>query len=152
MEEARLATLNADPVMQQAYQVYIKDLQEEVAFNHRQAAKLDSLTSAYYFNNPAISMADANAHNSGVAFYGDRRIRLFLNEIYRQHAHMQRADQRIQLATAPVVLENHFAVDPKPVHSRRQLLVYFFLFGWLAGCLIAEIIDKRKTICAWLKE
>lgn len=152
IENALMATLNADPAMQQSYQTYLKNLQEEVAFNHRQAAKLDSLTSAYYFNNPAISMADANAHNGGVAFYGDRRIRLFLKEIYEQQAHMQRTDYRLQLATAPVVLENHFAVDPKPVHSRRQCLVFFFLFGWIAGCLIAEAIDRRKAICAWLKE
>ena len=151
IEEKLMATLNADPAMQLSYQAYLKNLQEEAAFNHRQAAKLDSLTSAYYFNNPAISMADAKAHNGGVAFYGDRRIRLFLKEIYDQQAHMQRTDYRLQLATAPVVLENHFAVDPKPVHSRRQCLVFFFLFGWIAGCVIAEVIDKRKAICAWLK-
>ena len=152
IEDALLATLNADPAMQGSYQTYLANLREEVAFNHRQAAKLDSLTSAYYFNNPAISMADAKAHNSGVAFYGDRRIRLFLNEIYEQQAHMQRMDYRLQLATAPVVLENHFAVDPKPVHSRRQIMVCFFLLAWIGGCLIAEFIEKRKTIYEWLKQ
>ena len=152
VEETLLATLNADPAMQVSYQTYLANLREEVAFNHRQAAKLDSLTSAYYFNNPAISMADAKASSNGVTFYGDRRIRLFLNEIYEQQQHMQRMDYRLQLATAPVVLENHFAVDPKPVHSRRQIMICFFLLAWIGGCLIAEIIDKRKAISAWLKQ
>ena len=152
VEEALLATLNADPAMQVSYQTYIANLREEVAFNHRQAVKLDSLTSAYYFNNPAISMADAKASSNGVTFYGDRRIRLFLNEIYAQQQHMQRIDYRLQLATAPVVLENHFAVDSKPVHSRRQIMICFFLLAWIGGCLIAEIIDKRKAISAWLKQ
>ena len=151
IEETLLATLNADPAMRQSYSAYVNNLREEVAFNHRQAVKLDSLTSCYYFNNPAIGM-DPHAENGGVAFYGDRRIRLFLNDIYKQQARMQRGDYRLQLATAPVVLENHFAVDPKPVHSRKQCVIFFFLLGWFGGCLIAEIIDKRKLIGAWLKQ
>ena len=152
IEEALLATLNADPAMQVSYEAYLANLREEVAFNHRQAAKLDSLTSAYYFNNPAIGMTDAKTSAGSVSFYGDRRIRLFLNEIYEQQQHMQRMDYRLQLATAPVVLENHFAVDPKPVHSRRQIMLCFFLLAWIAGCLIAECIDQRKAISAWLKQ
>ena len=151
IEEALMATLNADPAMQKAYEVYLKNLQEEVAFNHRQAMKLDSLTSAYYFSAGApVEMKDKNG--SGVNFFGDRKIRLFLDDIYKQQLHTQLGDYRLQLATAPVVLENHFAVDPKPVMTRIKCLILFFLLGWIGGCLIAEIIDKRKAICAWLKQ
>ena len=151
IEEALMATLNADPAMQKAYEVYLKNLQEEVAFNHRQATKLDSLTSAYYFNGGVpVEVKDKNG--SGVNFFGDRKIRLFLDDIYKQQLHTQLGDYRLQLATAPVVLENHFAVDPKPVMTRMKCLILFFLLSWIGGCLIAEIIDKRKAICAWLKQ
>lgn len=151
IEEALMATLNADPAMQKAYEAYLKNLQEEVAFNHRQTVKLDSLTSAYYFNAGApVEMKDKNG--SGVSFFGDRKIHLFLDDIYKQQLHTQLGDYRLQLATAPVVLENHFAVDPKPVMTRMKCLILFFLLGWIGGCLIAEIIDKRKAICAWLKQ
>jgi hypothetical protein len=75
-----------------------------------------------------------------------------LKEIYQHQARTDRMDQRIQLATAPVVLENHFAVDPKPVNGRNKFLFLFLLLGWFGGCLLAEIIDQRKAICAWLKK
>ena len=151
IEKAMLEVLNGNEGLQKAYEVYLKNLQAEVAFNHRQAIKLDSLTSAYYFNAGApVEMKDKNG--SGVNFYGDRKIRLFLKDIYKQQLHTQLGDYRLQLATAPVVLENHFAVDPKPIMTRMQCVVLFFLLSWIGGCLIAEIIDKRKAIYAWLKQ
>ena len=154
IEHSMLELLNSNPAMQQAYEVYMKNLRYEVAFNHRQAEKLDSLTSCYYFY-PAVEATPFDrSYNSGtgVNFYGDREIILFLKDIYEQHAHVQHVDQRLQLATAPVTLENHFAVDPKPVNGRMKCLVLFFLFGWILGCAIAEAVDKRKELCAWLKQ
>ena len=145
-----LQLLNNNPALQQSYVTYLNNLRNEVIFNHTQAQKLDSLTSHYYFYQP--SAMEPNAYvGTGVNFYGDRRIRLFLDEIYKQREHMQRTDYRLQLATAPVVLENHFAVDPKPVNGRLKFFVVFFLLGWIAGCCLAEIVDKRKALCAWLK-
>jgi len=151
IEQALMATLNRDPAMNRSYEAYVRNLSEEVAFNHRQALKLDSLTSVYYFT-PVSAAAPMNYSGNGVNFYGDRRIRLFLDNIYEQQEHMQKVDYRMQLATAPVVLENHFAVNPKPVNSRGKCLVIFFLLGWIGGCVLAEIIDKRKVIGAWLKK
>ena len=150
-EKVLLDYLNADPVLQQTYEPYMKNLREEVAFNHRQAQKLDSLTSSYYFH-PVSNAAPMNYEGNGVNFYGDRRIRLFLDKIYEQHAHVQRMDQRLQLATAPVTLENHFTVDPTPLNGRRKFMVMFFLLGWCGACLLAELIDSRKKIIAWLKK
>ena len=111
------------------------------------AVKLDSLTSAYYFQNTLPT----NANDHGVYFSGDRRVRLFLNEIYKQQEHMKLMDYRLQLATAPVVLENHFAVDPKPKIGRLTCMILFFLMGWIGACLLAGLIDRRKEISAWLK-
>ena len=150
IEKAMLDYLNADEAMQQSYSVYFHNLQAEADFNHRQALKLDSLTSQYYFNNPAIGQ-EGRTFSSGVAFYGDRRISLFLDDIYKQHQHMQKVDYRLQLATAPIVLENHFNVEIKPVNGRNKCLAIFLLIAWIGGCILAELIDKRKALNAWLK-
>jgi|GEM_PF-682133 len=152
IEEALLATLNADPAMLKSHECYLRNLKDEAAFNHTQALKLDSLTSVYYFNNPAISTAEVKPHNTGVAFYGDRKIKLFLDDIYEQQKHTQLGDYRLLLASQPIVLENHFAVDPNPVNGRIKYLILFFLIGWIGGCLIAQIVDKRKNIAEWLKQ
>ena len=151
IEQALLEYLNSNPAMQQTYESYMVNLRDEVAFNHRQTAKLDSLTSAYYYNAGAPVQKTPN-NATGVNFYGDRKIRLFLDEIYKQQAHTQRGDYRLQLATAPVVLENHFSADPKPVNGRFKCLLILVLLGWISGCIIAELIDKRKAISAWLKQ
>ena len=151
IEQAVLDWLNSNEAMQQSFEAYKRNLTEAVAFNHTQAHKLDSLTSHYYFYSP--SGMEPNAYvGTGVNFYGDRRIRLFLDEIYDQQLHMQRDDYRIQLATAPVVLENHFSLDPKPVNGRLKMMVIFFLLGWIGACMLAELIDRRKAIYAWLKK
>ena len=76
---------------------------------------------------------------------------LFLDGIYAHQKHMEWCDQRIQLATAPIVLENHFAINPIPVNGRYKFLFLFLLLGWIGGCVLAEIVDKRKAISAWLK-
>ena len=44
IEEAILELLNGNEALQQAHVLYLENLREEVAFNHRQAVKLDSLT------------------------------------------------------------------------------------------------------------
>ena len=148
IEKAVLDMLNSNEALQQAYAVYLKNLQEEAAFNHRQAVKLDSLTSAYYYNAGATT---TTTDKSGIYFNGDRKIRLFLKEIYKQQLHTQLTDYKLELATAPVVLENHFTLDPKPVKSRLFWIIVCFFLGWGGGCVLAEIVDKRKALSAWLK-
>lgn len=153
MERAILEWLNSNLAMQNAYRAYLPNLREEVIFNHRQAQKLDSLTSAYYFFNASNAQPlNSTPHGNGVNFYGDRKIHLFLDDLYEQREHLQQGDYRMQLATAPVVLENHFAVDPTPVNGRLKCLILFLLAGWIVGCAIAACIDRRKAICAWLKQ
>ena len=147
IEQALLDYLNSNAPMQKSYAAYMTNLQDELAFNHRQALKLDSLTSVYYFQAPS----DAHPYPNAVSFYSDREVKLFLDEIYEQHAHLQQGDFNAQLATAPVTLENHFAAAPCPLNGRRKMLTLFLIFGWIAGCLLAELIDKRKALNAWLK-
>ncbi len=151
IEQALLEWFNSNEAMQQSFAVYSKNLAEEVAFNHNQAQKLDSLTSEYYFNAPSAARP-MNYSSNGVNFYGDRDIELFLEDIYEQHDYLQKKDYRMQLATAPVTFENHFSTDPNPVNNRLKMIVVFFLLGWIFGCILAELIDKRKAIIEWLKQ
>ena len=150
IEAALMDLLNANEAMQHGYEAYLQNLKEITTFNHTQAHKLDSLTTHYYFSNPS-SASPMSYPGNGVNFYGDRHISLFLTDIYDHQEHMQMDDARLQLATAPVVLVNHFAADKDPVNGRLKMLAIFFLLGWLGGCVIAELIDKRKALSAWLK-
>lgn len=149
IEQALLEFLNADAAMQQAYAAYLPNLKNRVAFNHSQWNKLDSLTSSYYFQ---TRLGERSATENGMVFMGDQKVHLFLDKIYEQQSYTELTDQRLQLATAPVVLENHFAVDSKPVNGRNKMLVIFFLLGWIGGCVIAEAVDRRKAIAEWLKK
>lgn len=150
VEKAMLEYLNMNPAMNKSFAIYRHNLEEQVVFNHSQARKLDSLTTAYYFNTATAIPAQMNVGN-GISFYEDRHIRLFLDDIYEQRERLQQDDYKLQLATAPVVLENHFAVDPKPINRRIPFTILFLLAGWIAGCLLAELIDQRKALSAWLK-
>jgi len=150
IEKALMELINSNTALQRAYVVYLQNLQEVAAFNHTQAHKLDSLTTHYYFSNPSPAQP-MNYPGNGVNFYGDRQVHLFLNNIYNHQEHMQKFDNRLQLATAPVVLVNHFAADKDPVNGRLKMLAIFLLLGWLGGCALAELIDKRKAIRAWLR-
>jgi len=154
IEKALLDYLNANEALQQSYGIYLANLREAAAFNHTQALKLDSLTSHYYFRGHLGKNSFGQMQQGTVVMSdwgGDWRVRLFLDKIYEQQAHMQRTDYRLHLATAPVVLENHFTLDPKPVNSRKKFGVLFLLLGWIGGCVLAELIDRRKAILAWLK-
>ena len=150
IEKALMELINANDALQRSHAVYLQNMEEIAAFNHTQAHKLDSLTTHYYFSNPSPA-APMNYPSNGVNFYGDRQVRLFLRDIYSHQGHMQYCDNRLQLATDPVVLVNHFAADKDPVNGRIKMLAIFLIFGWLCGCIIAELIDKRKAISAWLK-
>ena len=154
VEDAMLTYLNSNEALQQSYQGYLANLLEEGEFNHAQVQKLDSLTSYYYFNErtvtptvPATQKATGN-----VNMYVDTSVKLFLDDIYKQQKHLQQTDYRIQLATAPVVLENHFYLDPIPVNSRMKTLLLAVLFAWLLSYICAEILRNRKAVSAWLKQ
>ena len=150
IEEGILELLNSNEAMQASYQAYRANLEEKVAFNHRQAHKLDSLTSVFYYN----TVAQKNSFKAGKGEWmpsTESKINLFLEDIYDQQEQMQRDDYRLQLATAPVTLENHFAVDPNALNSRRTMLPIYMILSWIIGCMFAQCVYKRKAIYAWIK-
>lgn len=150
MEKDVLDFLNADESMQLAYKAYLPNLQREVQFNHDQLEKLDSLTSQYYFHStPGATLTTVQ---DGVIMAGDHRVHLFLNDIYEQQLRTELVDSRAQLATAPVAIENHFALAQAPLNPRMRFLVLFAVLGWIAGCLCGALIEQRKRLIAWLKQ
>lgn len=150
VEQGILSILNANEALQRAYQVYLQGMEDQVKFNHSQLVKLDSLTTHYYFHGHPGS-EPLGTVREGMVFMGDWRVHLFLEEIYDHQAHTDLMDHRMQFVTAPVVLANHFTLDPKPVNERKKILFLFVLMGWIGGCVLAELLDKRKAINEWLK-
>ena len=155
MEQAVLDFLNANEALQQSYLVYLDNLRDEAVFDHNQAVKLDSLTSHYYFRGHIGSDSFEHMQQGTVVMSdwgGDWKVKLFLDKIYEQRVHLQATDYRYHLATAPVVLENHFSVHGRPVNDRKLFIVLFLLLGWIVGCAIASMVDNRKAISTWLKQ
>lgn len=155
VEKALMDYLNANEALQQSYGIYLANLREAAEFNHTQATKLDSLTSHYYFRGHLGQDSFGKMQQGTVVMSdwgGNWQVRLFLDKIYEHQLHLQLTDYRLHLATAPVVLENHFTLDPKPVNGRIKFGVLFLLLGWAAGCALAELINRRKAIFAWLQQ
>ncbi|MBR1426332.1 MAG: hypothetical protein IJ581_02645 [Paludibacteraceae bacterium] len=150
VEEQLLRYLNADPQLQRAYDTYMVTLDREVEFCHTQIEKLDSLTSSFYFLNQDMAVS-ITRWSTGLVV-GDRRIRLFLDDIYRHIAYTRFIDERKAIATAPVVIENHFVMDARPINGRLKCLIIGLLAGWIIGCILAALVDQRKAISAWLRQ
>jgi len=152
IEKTMMEWLNANEAMQASYEAYKANLENEAAFNHRQAENLDKMTERYC-SEASLQRSSLKAEGRGEqVLTAESKVNLsFYKDIYDQQQHLQMVDYRNQLATAPVTLENHFSVDPKPLNSRRQQLPKYFLIGWILGCMIAELVYKRKAIYAWIK-
>lgn len=151
IEQALLNYLNNLPQMQEDYASYRANLEQEADYCHRQFIKLDSLTSCFYFEQaPNLQLGKAGGSSS--IYVGDRRIRLFLGSINSHLKQMRYVDWRLEKAKAPVVAENHFIINPRAVNGRFRTLAIALVAGWLLGCLIAAIVEKRKNIIAWLKK
>ena len=151
IEKAVLELLNNNEAMQASFAAYRANLDQEVAFNHAQAVNLEKMAERYCTEASLQRSALKHEPREQVLTAESKVDLSFYEDIYDQQAHMQQVDYRQQLATAPVTLENHFGVDPKPLNARRQQLPKYILMGWILGCLIAQLIYKRKAICAWIK-
>ena len=151
IEEALLNYLNSDEAMQAAFQTKKLILGREVEFAKKQVEKLDSLTSAFYFEQGTGMQAQGARSKEGIVL-GRREIKLFPGEIHGEFRRYQKLAYLQAFCTAPVVLEDHFAVHPAPVNGRTKWNVIGLVIGWLLGCLIAALVENRKAILSWLKK
>lgn len=151
IEKALLNYLNSDEAMQAAFQTKKLILGREVEFAKNQVEKLDSLTSAFYFEQGTGMQAQGARSKEGIVL-GRREIKLFPGAIHGEFRHYQKLAYLQAFCTAPVVLEDHFTVHPAPVNGRIKWNVIGLVIGWLLGCLIAALVENRKAILSWLKK
>lgn len=152
IEQAILEWLNSNDAMQTSFAAYQTNMKNKVAFNHRLETYLDSLAKRYCMES-SLQRSAFKYENRAQVLSSESKIDLtFRKEIEKQQLHVQLDDVRYQFATAPVTLENHFVVESEPLNGRGKMLPQFILLGWIIGCAIAEIVYKRKAICAWMKK
>ncbi|MCQ2346088.1 MAG: hypothetical protein MJZ82_04905 [Paludibacteraceae bacterium] len=150
-EEKIMAYMNADPQFEQAYQLTRTNMEREHQFDMDQAEKLDSLTSSFYFAEGASMGAPQIVEKkySGLVL-GERRIRLFLDEIQDFYQQKHYRETRLAYCTAPVVLQNHFVMSMRAVNRRSICMLIGCIIGWILATLIAAIITYRHEIKDWL--
>lgn len=148
---AIIAYLNNSPKMQEPFALKRALLEREVAFAKSHIEKLDSLTTAFYFEQGTGPQVQANRWESGFVA-GKREIKFFTNVIYSEFKRLDKLNHLLSFCSAPVVLEDNFKINPNALNGRIKMNIIGLIAGWLLGCLIAAIIEQRKAIAAWLKK
>ena len=150
LENAILNYLNTRPYFQSLYETYYKGLEREAHFHCDQIEKLDSLTSVFYFSQNNREQLQMKVWESGMVL-GRREIALFLEDIYLEMRESEYVNARLAVATAPVVLQSHFVVNPRAVNGPLRMSAIAIVVGWLLGLMVAALVENRKRILAWLK-
>ena len=147
---AIVAFMNKDVAMQAAFESRKKVLTRQVQFAQSHIEKLDSLTSAFYFEQGTGAQVQGNIWSSGF-IVGRREIELFSEDIYAEFDRYNHFSHELAFCTAPVVLESPFTINPAAVNSRIKMNILGLILGWLLGALIAAIIEQRKALISWLQ-
>ena len=149
--EAIIAFLNGNPQMQAAYERKRALLEREAQFTRSHIEKLDSLTTAFYFEQGVNQQVQAVRWESGLVV-GKREIKFFNHVIYDEFKRLDKLNTLLTFCTAPVVVEDQFKINPNAVNGRIKMSVIGLFAGWLLGCLIAAFIEQRKSLISWLKK
>ena len=148
--EHLIAYLNSNPSLQASFEKKKALLERKSEFCHSQLEKLDSLTTAFYFEQGGSAHAQMKWGNGMVL--GRREIKLFTSEIMDFYNTTEQVDRELALCTAPVVLEQAFTTIPKAVNGRMKCTVIGLIIGYVLGCLIALAVKRRKDIREWMTE
>lgn len=148
IEKQIIAYLNNDPSFQSAFAGMQAHLMRQKEFEMAQIEKLDTLTSRFY-QVGEMKQVEMNHYD---IMLGRREVVLFLDDIEDFFDTKSRHDSRYTLCTAPVVLSSPFVVDVRPVNGPVKYLFFALLLGWLVGCCLAALIEKRKDITAFLRQ
>jgi hypothetical protein len=82
---------------------------------------------------------------------GRREIDLFLEDVYLEMRESEYVNARLTVATAPVVLQSHFVINPLAVNGPWKMSAIAIVVGWLLGLMVAGLVENRKRILAWLQ-
>ena len=151
IQEAILLYLNSRESLNKPYAQFRQNLEREAKFHHDQLEKLDSLTSVFYFSNNQIPQVKLGKKESGMIL-GTSSMEIFLDQIQEEMRQLRVTDTRLAYASAPVVLQTEFILNPGALNGRIITLLVGIMLGWLLGLAIAALIENRKNVLAWLNE
>ncbi len=147
---AIVAYLNRNAGLQAGFQSGKAVLERQSQFCHEQIEKLDSLTSAFYFEQAGSGQIQSSRWASALVV-GDRSIDILHPDILPLFVHTEYIDRELGLATAPVVALNDFMVHPHAVNGPIKCTVLALMLGYLLGCAIAYAWKKRKDLLEWVQ-
>ncbi len=142
--------LNSNATLQKEHAAYKQVIQRKADFCQTQIEKLDSLTTAFYFEQAGSGQIQHNRWSSALVV-GERSIELFLNEILYFIQDNEFAQKQLTMASAPVVPMSEWIVNPRAVNGRLKCLVLGALLGYLLGCGFAAAWRQRKRFAQWVK-
>lgn len=150
LQEAIMQYLNTREGILAPYAQFRANLEREAKFHHDQLEKLDSLTSVFYFSHNQEAQLSMQESKSGIVL-GGREIKLFLEDIQDEIEVLNRIDNRLAYASAPVVLQTPFVINPKAINGPIKSIAIALVVGWLLGLCVAALVENRKDIFLWLK-
>ncbi len=149
--EAIIAYLNNNAELQKAYVAYRNVLQRKAEFCRTQIDKLDSLTTAFYFEQAGKGQVQHDRWSSALVV-GERSIEVLHPDVLDMIQKTEFAEKQLVMATAPVVPIGNFLMEPKAVNSLLKCLVLGCLAGYVLGCIVAFAWSRRKQLAQWLRE
>ncbi len=149
--QAIINYLNNNATLQEEYTAYKNVIQRKADFCCTQIDKLDSLTTAFYFEQAGVGQVQYNRWSSALVV-GDRSIELLHPDILHLIKTNEFVQKQLVMASAPVVPLGDFLVEPHAVNSRLKCLGLGLLVGYVLGCILAFAWKRRKQFPQWLAE
>ena len=151
VQQNLLAYLNAQPQIIAAYEAKKADTKRMVEFCQTQVEVLDSFITEFYFNQGVSPMQTRLSAWTPGMVVGTREINTLHDDMFELMDRRKQITHEYSLMTAPVTVDNHFALNPAPVRNQYIWSFLFMLAGWIAGLILAWLIEDRKNILAWLR-
>ena len=150
VQQNLLQYLNSQPQIQAAYEAKKADIERFAEFCRVQTEVLDSFIVEFYFNQGTGSQNKVRPWSPGLVV-GSREVQVMHNDMFELLERRKQVTHELSLMTAPVVLDSNFALNPEPVRNPHIWRILFMLAGWIAGTILAWLIEDRKNILAWLR-
>lgn len=150
VQQNLLQYLNSQPQIQAAFEAKKADIERFAEFCRVQTEVLDSFIVEFYFNQGTGSQNKVRPWSPGLVV-GSREVQAMHNDMFELLERRKQVTHELSLMTAPVVLDSNFALNPEPVRNPHIWRILFMLAGWIAGTILAWLIEDRKNILAWLR-
>ena len=150
VQQNLLQYLNSQPQIQAAFEAKKADIERYAEFCRAQTEVLDSFIVEFYFNQGTGSQNKVRPWSPGLVV-GSREVQAMHNDMFELLERRKQVTHELSLMTAPVVLDSNFALNPEPVRNPHIWRILFMLAGWIAGVVLAWLIEDRKNILAWLR-